>query len=1050
MLSKNALRQLMAQAASAGSLQTVYQTALRGVQEALDIERASLLVFDAAGTMRFVAWSGLSDTYRAAVDGHSPWQSTDTATTSILISDIDADAAVAELRPIFRREDIRALAFVPLQFGTRLLGKFMLYYREPHRFTDSEIAIAEQIADHVAFAFEHHRVAVELESRLGLERELRLEAETEAALREANERRLSLALAAGGMGAWDWDIASGRVNWSSELERAHGLRPGAFEGTLDAYRRDVYPADAERLSNAIAAALEAPDAPYDIEYRIVRTDGALRWLSSTGRVIVDNHGRPVRMVGICRDVTERRRVEEASAFVAQASRVLATTLSLETIVENLARLVVPPLADWCIVQVTDAEGRLHPVEIAHQKTGQTALVWDLLRRWPSRPEHFGGAASVVSTGRSVLLSRLSDELLQARAGDPEPLRILQALGLRSAITVPLQARGRTFGALQLISAESERIYNAADLCFAEEIASWAALAIDNAHLYRQAEEARQAAETSRAQLESLATVSDQLAVSLDPDDALRQLAARVVPAFSDYCITYAAADERLRPVGFAHRDPARVPLVEALARELRVSVEEPSPLSGGLLRMNEPAVLTAPPAIFGSVVPDVSAGEGRLQLEPRSVMTVPLYARGRTLGAILFATTSDAGRRFGEADLKIAMELASRAALLVDNARLYAEARSAVRSRDDLVAFISHDLRDPLQSISAATATLRLESRTDDNGDSLESIARASTQMRRLVQDLLDVSMLEAGRLPINREPVDLRDLILEVQTLTLPQIKASQTRIETRLALDLPRPALDRHRILQVLLNLVGNALKFVGPGGLVTIGVDRQADAVRIWVHDNGTGIGSDQLDHVFDRFWRSGRGAGAGLGLAVAKGIVEMHGGQIGVTSQPGAGSLFFFTLPFQPEVSVSPAPAPRPPDEAQSPRSRRCRVLLVDDDRDVIRSLVRLVRSLGHETHVAYSGEEALQVAETCQPQIILMDIGLPGLSGYDTAREMRTRPWGEAVTLIAVTGWVRDDDRRRALESGFDRHLTKPVDASLLEALLNGAVAEASSSTELAR
>jgi CheY-like chemotaxis protein len=125
-----------------------------------------------------------------------------------------------------------------------------------------------------------------------------------------------------------------------------------------------------------------------------------------------------------------------------------------------------------------------------------------------------------------------------------------------------------------------------------------------------------------------------------------------------------------------------------------------------------------------------------------------------------------------------------------------------------------------------------------------------------------------------------------------------------------------------------------------------------------------------------------------------------------------------------------------------------VLLVDDDRDVVRSLVRLVRSLGHETHVAYSGEEALQVAQECEPQIILMDIGLPGMNGYDTAREMRSRPWGEAVTLIAVTGWVREADRRRALEAGFDQHVTKPLDAGLLEALLNGTAANTTSPAEL--
>src|SRR5690349_14798932 len=226
MLSRNALRQLMAQAASAGSLQAVYNAALRGVQEALNIERASLLVFDAGGTMHFVAWSGLSDAYRTAVDGHSPWSVEETAATSILVPDVEEDTSLAEYLPIFRREDIRGLAFIPVQFGRRLLGKFMLYSRAPHAFSDAEIAVAEQIADHVASALEHHRMAVTLESRLAVERDLREHAEREAASREANARRLSLALSARGMGAWDWDIEHSTVTWSSELENIHGLESG--------------------------------------------------------------------------------------------------------------------------------------------------------------------------------------------------------------------------------------------------------------------------------------------------------------------------------------------------------------------------------------------------------------------------------------------------------------------------------------------------------------------------------------------------------------------------------------------------------------------------------------------------------------------------------------------------------------------------------------------------------------------------------------------------------------------------------------------------------
>ena len=240
MLSRIALRQLMAQAASAGSLQAVYDAALRGVQEALNVERASLLVFDASGTMRFVAWSGLSDAYRTAVDGHSPWSVDETAATPLRVPDIEQDASLTHDVPIFRREDIRALAFVPLQFGTRLLGKFMLYSREPYAFSDAEIAVAEQIADHVASALEHHRMAVALESRLAVERDLREHAEREAALREANERRLNLALTAGRMGAWDWDIERDTVTWSSELESIHGLEPGSFEIGRASCRERVY------------------------------------------------------------------------------------------------------------------------------------------------------------------------------------------------------------------------------------------------------------------------------------------------------------------------------------------------------------------------------------------------------------------------------------------------------------------------------------------------------------------------------------------------------------------------------------------------------------------------------------------------------------------------------------------------------------------------------------------------------------------------------------------------------------------------------------------
>jgi len=212
-----------------------------------------------------------------------------------------------------------------------------------------------------------------------------------------------------------------------------------------------------------------------------------------------------------------------------------------------------------------------------------------------------------------------------------------------------------------------------------------------------------------------------------------------------------------------------------------------------------------------------------------------------------------------------------------------------------VLGIVSHDLRNPLQSIAAATMILQREPQTDETAENIAAIAEASAEMQRLVEDLLDVSTIEAGRLLIHKEEVALPDLMSELQTIVSPQVKALDARIEVLLAPDLPPVAIDRHRILQVLLNLVGNALKFGAQGGLVTLGAERCDEAIRIWVQDTGEGIGSDELSKVFDRFWRADQGSGVGLGLALAKGIVEAHGGQIGVTSQPGAGSVFFFTLP-----------------------------------------------------------------------------------------------------------------------------------------------------------
>lgn len=904
MLSSVALQRLIGEAAGAESLQAVYQTALTCVQDVLGIERASLLVFDAEGSMRFVAWSSLSREYRAAVDGHSPWEPSETNAVPLLVPDVEVDPELADYRTVFRREGIRALAFIPLRYGTKLLGKFMLYYETPHEFTDAEVNATQLIADQVAFALEHYRLSVALEAKLDAEHALRQRTERVAARQRESESRLRLALAAGHMGTWEWDIATDRVEWSAEIEAIHGIPAGTFEGTLEAFSRDVHPADAERLGTAIRGALADPDADYTIEYRIIRPDGEQRWLAARGRLVLDENGAPRRMLGICSDATERKRAEETGNFEAAVSRMLATTLEPAETVQNLARIVVDQcLSDWCVVQLFARDGASETLEIVHRAGVDGAPIRRMLECCPGGDEP-QGLAAVLTAGEPVLVRRIADHMVEAGAEDGEHLEQLESLSLRSVITVPLIAHGHSIGTISLLS-DSKAAFGEHDLELAERIAGWAALAIDNAELNRQAREAREAAERSRGRLEALARASDQIAMSLDPNEALRELATRVVPEFGDFCVTYALEGESIECLGYGHTDPAKLPLVRALGTSVPISIDDPVG-PGRVICAGEPHL----EAVVAGSQARALACEGDLSehpigaLAPRSLMIVPLKARGRILGAIAFGATDDSGRCFGEEDLNVANELANRAALLVDNARLYADATAAVRARDDLMAVVSHDLRDPLQAISAATDLLSFDPE-GDHTESIRTIGIASAQMRSLVEDLLDVARIESGRLTVEKKPVDAARVAAKMRTLFRSQVDAKRVRLECTFADDLPPVLADGRRVEQVLSNLIGNALKSVGVGGVVEVGAERWEGEIRVFVADDGCGIAENDLARIFDRFWRhdESEGVGAGLGLTVAKGIVEAHGSTIEVESQLGAGSRFSFTLPVCEAASVA---------------------------------------------------------------------------------------------------------------------------------------------------
>jgi signal transduction histidine kinase len=299
------------------------------------------------------------------------------------------------------------------------------------------------------------------------------------------------------------------------------------------------------------------------------------------------------------------------------------------------------------------------------------------------------------------------------------------------------------------------------------------------------------------------------------------------------------------------------------------------------------------------------------EINPKSMMALPLLARERLLGGLLLIS-SDSTRRYGARDLALAKELADRAALAIDNARLYETARRATHVRDEVLGVVAHDLRNPLSAISMQTALLLQAAGPDGPRQHMEAIERAANRMNRLIQDLLDVTSMDAGRLSVEQKRVSARKILSEAMEAQEPLASAASLTLQLDVAPELPDVWADRDRLLQVFENLFGNAVKFTGGGGAITLGATPRGNEVLFRVTDTGAGIAPADVPHVFDRFWQARtRGRhGAGLGLAIVKGIVEAQGGRIWVESTPGEGSTFFFTIPAAPRAEASTKADTRP--------------------------------------------------------------------------------------------------------------------------------------------
>ncbi len=361
--------------------------------------------------------------------------------------------------------------------------------------------------------------------------------------------------------------------------------------------------------------------------------------------------------------------------------------------------------------------------------------------------------------------------------------------------------------------------------------------------------------------------------------------------------------------------------------------------------------------------------------------------------------------------------------------------REAGRRKDEFLATLAHELRNPLAPISNAAYLMRRLQKDDSLQSAREIIERQVWHLARLVEDLLDVSRISRGRVDLRIERVELADVVRNAIETSQPLIDARQHRLEVSLPAD-PTPIdVDGTRIAQVIANLLNNAAKYTPRGGVISLSVVRESAWVTIRVRDSGIGIAPQLLESIFDMFVQADNRleremGGLGIGLTLVRHFVEMHGGTVRARSNgSGNGSEFVVTLPVVAQYVDGRSSGPEPSASAQPPGGLR--IMVVDDSRDSAESMSSLLRTFGNEVAVASSGAEALEQLTVNVPHVVLLDIGMPGMNGYEVARRIRADSRTSGVLLIAMTGWGQDSDRKLSREAGFDHHLVKPVDVDLL-------------------